>query len=307
MARIKRVDIDGLIETADHEGLVPYRYRDSVGIDTFGIGHTKNAGGLNPALIPYGQEQPIELVLETYREDARKFEARVAKHMVTEKQTEFNAGFGFDFNTGAIDRATWVKTHNGGNKALAADQIMNWTKPPEIRERREHEQRLYRDGVYSSDGKVPSWPADTLGRVRWGNGKIVNIRPAMEKLYGANTAANTADKAKTTTQASGVGAGGSAVGSNVPDAMTPEPPASIPDAVSTLDPASIQTLLLIGAFGLAIVAIIAGAIWVANRRKARKLTKSAAESLQKEMVINVSDSRDSRRYLGKGAGPSGPE
>ncbi|MEP2947392.1 MAG: hypothetical protein ABJN11_14115 [Lentilitoribacter sp.] len=38
----------GLAEIASHEGIVMSKYKDSVGVWTIGIGHTKNAGAPDP-------------------------------------------------------------------------------------------------------------------------------------------------------------------------------------------------------------------------------------------------------------------
>ena len=44
-----RLSDKGIVEIAEHEGIVPAPYRDSVGVVTFGVGHTAAAGVLDPA------------------------------------------------------------------------------------------------------------------------------------------------------------------------------------------------------------------------------------------------------------------
>jgi lysozyme len=39
------ISAPGLIEIAEHEGIVPAPYLDSAGVRTWGIGHTAAAGG----------------------------------------------------------------------------------------------------------------------------------------------------------------------------------------------------------------------------------------------------------------------
>jgi len=51
---------------------------------------------------------------------------------------------------------------------------MNWSKPPEIIDRRTKEMELFRTGRYSSRGKVNVYPADKNGRVLWRRGKTVD-------------------------------------------------------------------------------------------------------------------------------------
>ncbi len=50
----------GLIEIAEHEGIVPAPYRDSAGVWTWGIGHTAAAGGPDPVKMPRAMPQDIE-------------------------------------------------------------------------------------------------------------------------------------------------------------------------------------------------------------------------------------------------------
>jgi lysozyme len=47
----------GLLEIAEHEGLVPAPYFDTKNVLTFGIGHTKMAGGIDPATMPRGMPE----------------------------------------------------------------------------------------------------------------------------------------------------------------------------------------------------------------------------------------------------------
>src|SRR5690554_8022217 len=101
-----KVSDRGLAFIAGHEGVVPYPYRDSVGVWTFGIGHTASAGAPNPAGMTRGVERPLEEVFATFRRDIAKFEARVnAAVKVPLAQHEFDALVSFDFNTGGIHRA----------------------------------------------------------------------------------------------------------------------------------------------------------------------------------------------------------
>ncbi|TDR87059.1 lysozyme, partial [Enterovirga rhinocerotis] len=43
------VSARGLAEIVSHEGIVTRRYKDSVGVWTIGVGHTKAAGAPDPA------------------------------------------------------------------------------------------------------------------------------------------------------------------------------------------------------------------------------------------------------------------
>lgn len=154
-----------------HEGIVPGPYRDSVGVWTYGVGHTSAAGKPYPKNMKRGMpknlDAEIDKVFSLFRADLAKYEARVNQAIkVPVEQHEFDAAVSFDYNTGAIHRATWVKSLNAGDRALAARQIMSWTKPSEIKERREAEQALFEKGTYPS-GKVTVWGVAESGQVVW--------------------------------------------------------------------------------------------------------------------------------------------
>jgi lysozyme len=165
----------GIIEIAAHEGIVEMPYRDSKGIWTVGVGHTAKAGPPDPAKLPRGRRIPLDEIFRIFAADLKTFEARVNKAVkVPVAQHEFDALTSFDFNTGGIDRATLVNHLNRGDRAEAAASFMNWSKPPEIIDRRTKEMELFRSGRYSSGGKVSVYPADQQGRVAWRRGKIVD-------------------------------------------------------------------------------------------------------------------------------------
>lgn len=163
----------GIYALVQHEGVVPAPYFDSVGVLTYGIGHTKAAGSPDPASLPKGMpsssnlDDALEDVCQVFKIDLAKYEAAVAKAItVPVEQHQFDAAVSFHYNTGAISSATWVKTLNSGNTSLAADQIMNWTKPPEIIPRRQAEQDLFRNGIYPEDNVIV-WKVDSACKVIW--------------------------------------------------------------------------------------------------------------------------------------------
>lgn len=193
----------GLAEVIHSEAIVTGPYYDSVGVLTDGIGHTKAAGGHDPASRPLGTVLSLEEILEAYRQDIRTYESRTARAMIgPTEQHQFDAGFSFDLNTGAINRAQWVKSHNSGDYAQAAAEIMNWVKPPELRNRRLREQKLYQHGIYSSGGKALLVPASILGKPLYSQAKEINVIPAIQSLRLANKSDSVADSAKKKAQGS---------------------------------------------------------------------------------------------------------
>lgn len=171
-----KVSEEGLAEIAGHEGIVLSPYYDSVGVLTFGIGHTANAGPPDPKTLPMGKQQPVEYAMEVFARDIAKFEKRVNDAVkVPLKQHEFDALVSFDFNTGGIHRATLTKLINAGDRAGAAKAFMGWKRPPEIIPRRRAEMKLFRTGKYAGDGMATIYPANAAGKVQWDSGKRVNV------------------------------------------------------------------------------------------------------------------------------------
>lgn len=170
-----KVSRKGLIELASHEGVVPMPYKDSVGVWTFGIGHTKYAGDPNPYSLPKGKAQPLSYVFQVFEKDVEKYAAAVRKAVkVSVSQHEFDALVSFHYNTGAIARATLTNRLNFGDRVGAANAFMNWTTPKEITARRRKEMELFRYGKYGN-GKVTVWQANSSGKVLWGTGKSVDV------------------------------------------------------------------------------------------------------------------------------------
>jgi len=162
----------GILEIAEHEGIVPAPYRDSVGVWTFGIGHTAAAGGIDPqemnGKMPSGHDldKAIDRAINIFREDVEKYERRVNDAIeVPLAQHEFDALVSFDFNTGGIYRAKLTKAINAGDTD-AARHFMGWLKPPEIKNRRKAEMALFRTGDYGANGDdVPVWKTNSKGKL----------------------------------------------------------------------------------------------------------------------------------------------
>ncbi len=161
----------GLFALALHEGIVPAPYRDSVGVLTYGIGHTLGAGYPDPAKMQRGMPTNLDAALrdvfDLFRRDVAKYEAAVNRAVkVPITQAQFDALVSFHYNTGAIGRASFVKRLNAGDEVGAAAGMMAWSKPASIIDRRKAEQKLFAKGIYPT-GTVPVWKVDGNGRVIW--------------------------------------------------------------------------------------------------------------------------------------------
>ena len=165
----RKVSWEGVIEIAGHEGIVPAPYLDSVGVWTWGIGHTSAAGEPYPESMPRGMpknvDAAIDEVLRVFGRDLEQYADRVRRAIkVPLLQHEFDALVSFDFNTGGIFRAKLTEAINAGEDD-AARHFLGWLKPPEIRTRREAEARLFVSGTYSRKA-VPVYRVDSNGKLR---------------------------------------------------------------------------------------------------------------------------------------------
>jgi lysozyme len=161
----------GLYALALHEGIVPAPYRDSVGVWTYGIGHTAAAGFPDPRSLGRGMpgdlDAEIQTVIALFRRDLAQYEVAVRKAVEAPiAQHEFDALVSFHYNTGAIASAKLTGYLNAGKREQAARAFMNWVKPPELRKRREAERALFTNGTYPS-GTVTVWGVNAFGRVLW--------------------------------------------------------------------------------------------------------------------------------------------
>jgi len=198
MPEAKGLTVRMLVEIASHEGVVLEAYRDSVGVLTWSIGITNASGHKvnryigKPASLEKCLDVYVWLIATKYLPDVVKaFEGRD----LTENQLA--AALSFHWNTGAIDRASWVQDFRNGNSDQARINFMKWRKPPEILARRSAEYDLFFDGVWSGDGLVPLY-GGVDANMKPVNPRPLNIKPHLEAAlarFEANAAAGEAEDA----------------------------------------------------------------------------------------------------------------
>lgn len=176
-----------------HEGVVPAPYFDSVGILTYGVGHTSAAGDPNPAEMKRGMPDDLDAALcdvfAVFRNDLARYEADVARALggVSVEQHEFDAAVSFHFNTGSITRAAWVDLWKGGRKADAAKSMLaNWRKPAAIIGRRTAERDLFLSGDYGKQAATV-WKVSDAGRIVWQQARKLSQADILRLMEGANT------------------------------------------------------------------------------------------------------------------------
>ena len=191
----------GIYAIALHEGIVPAPYFDSVGVLTYGIGHTLGAGYPDPSKMARGMPTNLDAALrdvfDLFRRDVAKYEAAVNRAVkVPVTQAQFDALVSFHYNTGAIGRASLVKRLNAGDVAGAATGFLAWMKPPEIKDRRTAEFALFAKGVYPG-GQVTVWQVDGNGRVIWKPARRLTKDQVLALLDGPVAAPHVRETPKT--------------------------------------------------------------------------------------------------------------
>jgi lysozyme len=172
----------GVADLELHEGVVLKAYRDPVGIWTIGAGLTRASGVIVPKpgmTITRGESERLTALAL-----ARNYEPRVAKAMPGATQQEFDGGVDFDWNTGAIDRASWVKAWRARFWPGVQNGLMQWVKGrgrflPGLKRRRQAQYEMMRFGVYQSDEPV---------KPRIGAGARITLRLSPEEIEATRKA-----------------------------------------------------------------------------------------------------------------------
>lgn len=141
-------------EIFHHEGLVREAYRDSAGVWTWSVGITDASGHRvgryrdNPQSIERCLEVFVWLLTTRYLPAVLRAFGAFVPH-----EHQLAAALSFHYNTGAIQRAAWLKRFLAGDPR-ARDAFLDWRRPPEILPRRRAERALFFDGEWASDGTV---------------------------------------------------------------------------------------------------------------------------------------------------------
>lgn len=141
-----------------HEGVVTKAYRCPAGVWTIGAGLTAGSGVVAPrAGMTITPAEATRLLAEALR---RNYEPRTARAMPGAAQHAFDAGVSFDFNTGAIHRASWVQAWLAANWPEVRSRLQAWNKGggrvlPGLTRRRDEEYRLLRHGDYGRGVRAP--------------------------------------------------------------------------------------------------------------------------------------------------------
>lgn len=177
-----KIDYQVALEVASHEAIVRQAYKDTKGIWTWSIGLTNASGHTVERYI--GKPQTLQHCLAVYVWALEKYATEVRKAFTRPlTQAQFAAALSFHYNTGAIGRATWVKSFNSGNLAAAKNEIMNYKSPKEIIPRRQKEQALFFDGKWSNKGTILEYQ-NVSKNYQPINPKAINIEKELKAAFG---------------------------------------------------------------------------------------------------------------------------
>lgn len=110
-----------------HEGVVLKAYRDVVGVWTIGPGLTAASGVITPKAGMTITSQKCDELFDLAV--GRNYLPRVVKALgANVSPFAIDAGVSFDWNTGAIHKASWVKSFLAGKKDEARQRLGLWNK-----------------------------------------------------------------------------------------------------------------------------------------------------------------------------------
>jgi lysozyme len=183
------VDFDVAMEVAAHEALVRQTYLDSVDVNTWCVGMTNATGHHVERYI--GRPASLQHCMNVYAWALNRYAEGVRRAFkgVSLTKAQFAAALSFHWNTGAIERASWVKSFKAGNIAAARKAFMNWVTPKEITARRQKERDLFFDGKWTNNGTMLEFTRLTARRTPdRGSGKVVNVERELRQAIVGITA-----------------------------------------------------------------------------------------------------------------------
>lgn len=187
-----------------HEGVVLRAYRDVVGVWTIGAGLTAASGVIVPKSgMVITKDEASALLASALR---AKYEPSVATAMTRKvgalfeapKPHEFDAAVSFHWNTGAIQKASWVTAWaQGALPAVIRQKLALWNKGggkvlPGLVRRREEEAAMLLEGIYPTAVRSPSPVVPPAAFAAWAltlsPGEKTATRDALNKLgYNAGS------------------------------------------------------------------------------------------------------------------------
>jgi lysozyme len=168
------------LEVATHEALVRQAYKNAGDVWTWSIGLTSATGHRVERYI--GKPQSLNHCLRVYiwALDNYADEVREVFKGVPLTEAQFAAALSFHWNTGAIRKASWVKSFLAGKTELAKKQFMLYNKPRSIIDRREKERDLFFAGTWAQTGRIGEYTRlHTNGSIDWSSRRSIDVAGAL--------------------------------------------------------------------------------------------------------------------------------
>lgn len=140
-----RMSAAGRARLTQFEGCVLVPYNDSQNHATIGIGHLIHLGPVTASDRATWAGFTRASADKLFVEDLVKYEAPVNELGVALNQNQFDACVSLCFNigTGGFAGSEVARQIKARNFAAAANAFLNWSKPPELRPRREKERAWF--------------------------------------------------------------------------------------------------------------------------------------------------------------------
>jgi len=169
-----RTSKEGKVALVASEGVVPAVYKDSVGVDTYGVGVTHWAIGAEafsrlPEAMPKDIDAAVRHALDLFDLVLEQYENAVNEAVrVPLEQHEFDALVHFTYNVGGpnLRKSRLLRLINQGHKGEAGQSgFHGWLRPPELRGRRDAESAMFLHGDYGTSA-IPVYRTDGNKRLR---------------------------------------------------------------------------------------------------------------------------------------------
>lgn len=168
---------------ASEEGMVREAYKDSKGIWTWALGVTDASGHDVDRYKdkPADLEKCVAVSVWLIREHYLPAVERAFEFDLNEAQTA--AALSFHWNTGRIEKATWVLKANQGKMDESYEKIMDWSMKGLLTERRKRERRLFFNGQWPGNMKTNIYPVnhETYHPIV-GKAEKINLLPIIDKV-----------------------------------------------------------------------------------------------------------------------------
>jgi len=179
------VDSQVALEVGGHEAVIRQTYKDSVGVLTWSVGMTNATGHHVERYI--GNPQTLQHCMDVFAWALTNYARGVRKAFAGHKLTkaQFTAALSFHWNTGAIERAEWVKLWKAGKiKEARVSMVANWSKPASLKGRREKERDLFFSGKWSNDGTMTEYTRVKANMTPdWSSGKRVDVSAELKAAF----------------------------------------------------------------------------------------------------------------------------